>query len=123
MSIKRNEFCGALVGASALLIFQGCGGGSDYSTSPAPPPPATGCGASGTSIAGNHGHVLTIVRADLDSTVPMSYSMAGTAGHDHMVTFTVAQLQQLKAGASVTVTSTPASIGLAHTHDVTATCV
>lgn len=123
MGITRQEFCGALAGASALLILQACGGGDDYGSSPAPAPPPSGCGASGNSIVGNHGHVLTIARVDLDATTPQTYSIAGTSGHDHTVTFSAAQLAQLKAGASVTVTSTPASAGPIHSHDVTAICV
>lgn len=122
MGIKRNEFCGALLGGSALLILQGCGGGgSDYGSAPAPAPaPGTQCGASGNAIAGNHGHVLTINRADLDATTPQTYHIMGSAGHDHSVTFNVTQLGQLKAGMSVTVTSTQTNV---HMHDVTATCV
>lgn len=78
-----------------------------------------GCGAAGTEIAGNHGHELVIPAADLDSTTDKTYSIMGTAGHDHMVTFTVAQLGMLKAKTPVTVTSTSS----VHTHAVTASCL
>jgi hypothetical protein len=60
-----------------------------------------------------------IPASDLDSTVDMTYSIHGTATHDHTVTFTTAQLQMLKAGQEVTVTSTET---LAHNHNVTASC-
>ncbi|HEV7913879.1 MAG TPA: hypothetical protein VGP22_08935, partial [Albitalea sp.] len=91
-----------------------------YSGPAAPPQPANTCGASGADIAGNHGHVLVIASADLDSMVNKSYSISGTAGHDHTVTFTPAQLVQLKAHTAVAVTSTMA---LGHDHVVTATCL
>ncbi|MEO8151526.1 MAG: hypothetical protein ABI605_00545 [Rhizobacter sp.] len=120
MGIKRKEFCGALLSGSALLILQGCGGGSDYGSAPAPTP-GNQCGASGNAIAGNHAqpHVLTIARADLDATTPQTYHIMGLADHDHTVTFDVAQLGQLKSGMSVAVTSSQTG----HTHSVTATCI
>jgi plastocyanin len=77
------------------------------------------CGSSGAAIAGNHGHVLVIPASDLDSTVDKTYSILGMATHDHSVTFTPAQLQMLKAGQEVTVTSTET---LAHDHNVRASC-
>ncbi len=78
------------------------------------------CGASGTQIQGNHGHTLVIPAADLNSPIALSYSIAGFAGHDHTVTFSPAELQMLKAGQTVIVSSTAT---LSHTHVVTAVCV
>ena len=52
--------------------------------------------------------------------VNKTYSIMAGAGHDHTVTFTPAQLVQLKAGAAVAVTST---IAVGHDHVVTATCI
>ena len=108
MSMTRKEFCGGLAGGTVLLLFQGCGGGGGYagSSSGGMMSSSTSCGASGSAIAGNHGHVLTIARADLDSMTDRVYSIMGTATHDHMVAFTAAMLAQLKAGQSVIVTST-----------------
>ncbi|HSW27681.1 MAG TPA: hypothetical protein VLJ62_33305, partial [Burkholderiaceae bacterium] len=83
------------------------------------PLPTSSCSE---SIVGNHGHVLTIPVADLDSQTPKSYDIAGAAGHNHQVTFSAAQLAQLKAGTAVTVTST-AFAGDGHTHSVTVDCV
>jgi len=71
------------------------------------------------TISGNHGHVLTIAEADLDSTVDRTYDIKGSSGHTHTVTLTVANLQLLKAGTAVTVTS---SSGAGHSHDVRAVC-
>ena len=130
MTMTRKGFLGAAAGSTVMLFLQACGGGgSDYNGSPAPAPgpapaPAPGpapqsCGASNGAIAGNHGHVLVIATADLDSTTAMTYDIQGAAAHSHSVTFTPAQLQALKAGQAVVVTST---IGAQHDHVVTAGC-
>ena len=71
-------------------------------------------------MAGNHGHSLSIAAADLDSAVANTYSIQGAAAHDHAVTFTPADLQKLKAGQMMTITSTTT---LGHDHNVTASCV
>lgn len=126
MNMTRKEFCATLVGSTVTLWLQGCGAGGDYSGSPAAA--GSNCGASGSAISGNHGHVLTIPKADLDSIVDKQYTLAGS-DHTHNVTFTVAQLGQLKAGASVSVASSSnASVTYgAHAHatvtaSVAATC-
>lgn len=122
MSMTRKGFLGAATGGTVLLILQACGGGGGaYGSSGSMGDPQGGmCGASGTAIAGNHGHVLTIATADLDSTVDMSYSIQGTASHTHTVTLTVAQLQAIKGGGTVTVTS---STTLSHDHVLTVSCM
>ena len=118
MTITRKQFLGATSAGSVLLLLQGCGGG-DYGDDNNNPPPAQACGATGAAIAGNHGHTLSIARADLDSTVNRTYDITGTADHPHSVTFTPAQLQSLKAGQRVAVTSTTVEV---HEHVVTASC-
>lgn len=125
MTITRKGFLGAAAGSTVILLLQACGG-SDYDA-PAPAPgPAPGpgpapqqCGSTGAAIAGNHGHALTIPAADLDSPANMTYNITAAADHPHNVTFTPAQLQQLKAGQAVTVLSTT---NFAHEHAVTASC-
>ena len=84
---------------------------------PPPPPAVTSCGA---QFDFNHGHVLVIQKADLDSPTAMSYDITGNADHGHSVTFSPAQLASLKAGASVTVTSTTSFF---HQHVLTVSCV
>ena len=117
MDISRKRFVEALTSGGALLLFGGCGGGG-YSGG------GTGMATSSCSgnIAANHGHVLPIVVADLDSTTPKTYDIMGTAAHSHSVTLSVAQLGQLKGGAAVSVTSTPGASDN-HTHAVTVSCV
>lgn len=125
MTMTRKGFLGAAAGSTVMLFLQACGGGGSDSGSPAPAPaPPSGpgpqsCGSSGGQIAGNHGHVLVIATADLDSTTAMTYDIQGQASHSHSVSFTPAQLQALKAGQAVVVTSTTDS---QHSHVVTAGC-
>lgn len=117
--MTRKEFLGAAAGGTLLLLLDACGGGGDGYGGGTTPSMLGQCGATGAAIAGNHGHTLNIPVADLDSPVAMSYSIAGTAGHDHSVSFTPAQLKLLKSGQSVVVTSTNTSL---HQHDVTPSC-
>jgi len=126
MTITRKTFCASLAGSTATLLLQACGGGSSYSSPGTPASPGSTCGASGGDISDNHGHALTIPKADLDSTTDRTYALTPSFdGHVHSVSFTVAQLGTLKGGASVTVTSTSATAtgayGGTHSHAVTAT--
>lgn len=115
MSITRREFCGAMTGGTVLLLVQGCGGGGGDTMEPS----GSSCGASGAAISLNHGHALVIASLDLDSIVDMTYSIRGSADHDHTVILTVAQLRRLKASESVTAV---ASVSAAHSHVTTVTC-
>ncbi len=116
--ITRKAFLVQLAGGGWVL--SGCGGGGSGYGAPAPAPAPVPAACSATLISSNHGHVLAIPVADLSSTVAMSYDILGTASHTHQVTFTAAQLAQLKSGAAITVTST---VNLAHSHDLTEACV
>lgn len=122
--VTRTEFLAQLTSSGWLLFLAGCGGGgSDYGAAPSPPaatpPPPAAQTCSATQVTNNHGHTLSIPAADLNSAGSMTYNIQGGADHSHQVTFSAAQLAQLKAGQSVTVTSTPT---LSHVHDVTGAC-
>lgn len=110
MNITRKAFFDILSAGSVLLLLKACGGGGSSAV------PAAVCGADGGAISANHGHALSILRADLDSMVAKSYSIRGSATHDHTVSLSVAQLQELKAGNTVAVVS---SVGDVHVHAVT----
>jgi hypothetical protein len=71
------------------------------------------------AISGNHGHTLVVPAADLDSTTNKTYSILGTADHNHTVVLTPAQLQLIKAQSAVVVIS---STNQSHSHDVTVNC-
>ena len=79
---------------------------------------ALSCGA--TTISGNHGHALTIPPNDVDSTVAIVYSIAGSADHNHLVTVTPQQFAQIKKKNAVLVISTIGGDG--HLHEVTINC-
>jgi len=53
--------------------------------------------------------------------VAKTYSIVGSATHDHTVTLTPAQLQMIKAMSAVVVTSTIGGTP-SHSHDVTVNC-
>jgi hypothetical protein len=113
MGVTRKAFLVQLVGGG--WVVAGCGGGGGDSTPPAQPA-GGGCGA---TISDNHGHVLAIDVADLDSTVDKNYDIRGGADHTHNVIFSAAQLAQLKAGNTVSVTS---SMTLGHDHRISERC-
>ena len=87
-----------------------------------PPVVANVCEAG--NVTANHGHALAIPRADLDSTTAKTYSIQGSAGHDHQVTITPAQFAQIKARQAIVLTSTEGLFqGLTpHAHDLSPTC-
>ena len=116
MSVTRTGFFRAMAGGMLLLSVHGCGGGGGDAIEPS----GSSCGASGAAISLNHGHALLIASFDMDSIVDMTYSIRGSADHDHAVTLTVAQLRQLKASESVTAM---ASVSAAHLHVMTVTCM
>ena len=129
--ITRKGFLGAAASGTVLLFLQACGGGGgDYGSAPAPapappppapaPPPSGQCTPASAVIASNHGHVLAIPAADLDSATDKSYSIQGSGTHDHTVTFTAGLLQMLKNGQTVMATSTQTN---SHTHSVTVSCL
>ncbi|HUG23571.1 hypothetical protein [Piscinibacter sp.] len=120
MKMTRKQFLGLAGGTTVVMLVHGCGGGSSAGTAGTPAPPAgNDCGAAGAEISANHGHEVTIPDADLDATASQTYSIRGTADHDHTITLTAAMLAALKAGTSVVVSSSSA---VGHMHDVTVSC-
>ena len=68
---------------------------------PAPPDaagPTLSCVLNGTvvTIASNHGHVLVVPAADVEAATQKIYHIQGTAAHDHTVTVSAANFNQLK---------------------------
>jgi hypothetical protein len=112
--LTRKLFIRQMGGGCLTLVLSGCGGGGSSGTVP----PVSIC--SNFVFSGNHGHALEIPAADLNSLVDKSYSIQGTASHDHPFTLTVANLARLKAGQAITVVTTGLPLGPvpAHTHDV-----
>lgn len=134
MTITRKHFLGSVTGGTVTLLIQACGGGGSTAftalfgggngggTNGNQEP--SSCGSSGSQITGNHGHVLTVPTADLTSTVATTYSIMGTATHDHLLTLSPSDLAELNSGGTVTEVSsvTDAAPFGPHSHSVTVTC-
>jgi len=127
MDKTRRKLLFASAGGTALAVaLASCGGSSSSSPPPpttppppmTPPPPGT-LSCHDTLITGNHGHSVIIPATDLDSTVDKTYNIQGTADHNHTITLTPAQLQDIKAMAAESVMS---STTLSHSHEVTVNC-
>jgi hypothetical protein len=117
LTLTRKGFLRQLAGGGLAMGLGACGGGDGGD----PPPPTAASGCTSVNFSANHGHALTIPRADLDSTTAKTYSIQGAGLHDHLVTLSPAQLAQLKAGQVVSVASTESGL-TPHTHDMVASC-
>lgn len=120
MTMTRKEFLGSLIGAGALLAA--CGG-DDGGSTPDSGGTARNCALNGTTVTieNNHGHVLTVLKADVTAGVEKTYDITGTSGHAHMVTVTAANFATLQSNANATVMVTSTSGG-GHTHGVMIIC-
>ncbi len=76
-------------------------------------------GAIASSISSNHGHSLTVSKADVAAGVDKTYSIKGTANHDHEITITAADFNTLKNNMQVGENSTTVA---SHSHTVTISC-
>jgi hypothetical protein len=129
MTMTRKQFLHSLVWAGAGAIgastvastLSACGNVDDKQNVDAAMQPAGNCNANGTSIviATNHGHAMTVSKADVAAATPKTYDIAGGSLHSHSVTITGAQFAMLAANTSITLVST--SDGT-HIHNVTVTC-
>lgn len=79
------------------------------------------CLANGTatSIGGNHGHSLTVSKADVQAGTAKNYSIQGASGHNHTINLTAANFTTLKNNTAISVTS---SNDDGHTHSVQVSC-
>lgn len=120
MSMTRKQFLrtivGAGIGVAGVATLAACGGDDEGGS-----PDAAGgtCSTATTTIGTNHGHVMTVTKAEIDAGVAKTYEIMGTSPHAHSVTVSAANFASLGKGGTVTITSTS---GLAHTHDVVVMC-
>ena len=115
--LTRKLFLRHMGGGCMTLVFAGCGGGGGDDDEVVVPPLAT---CDKFLFSGNHGHALAIPLADLDSLADKTYSIQGTASHDHPFTLTAANLARLKAGQAILVVTT--GVAFEHSHDVSGSC-
>lgn len=123
--MTRKEFLGTVLKGTAAtayagVVLSGCG-----SDSPSAPDAAGigNCLANGTSVSigTNHGHSLTVSKADVAAAAAKTYDIMGTAIHTHSLTLTAADFQMLEANQTITVTSTAGGSD-GHTHVVRVLC-
>ncbi|WP_420583180.1 hypothetical protein [Reichenbachiella sp.] len=79
------------------------------------------CLENGTSVSigSNHGHSLTVSKADVDAGTAKTYDITGSSGHSHSVTVSSTNFTSLKDNSSVNIDSTT---GDGHTHSITVSC-
>lgn len=140
MDLTRNEFLRLLAGtgisAFSLSALGACDDKTDgkdpidapAGTADAPKavdaaidaPPAN-CMQNGTAvmIAGNHGHSMTVSKADVMAGVQKDYNIQGSSAHPHTVTVTAEMFALLQQNMVVTAKS---STDNGHPHDITIEC-
>ena len=120
MKATRTEFLrNALVACIAGITGAACGGDDGGDPSNTGGSSSTGGGACGTTIATNHGHKLTVTKAQAMAGTARSYDIQGDSEHPHTVELSAAQMTMLAAGDPVTVES---SEDANHSHSVTISC-
>ena len=123
--MNRKTFIQKSLGVMLISIpaysFLGCSSSDDGGGEVPNPDANADCLANGTavSIGGNHGHSLTVSKADVQAGIDKTYSIQGTSGHDHTVNLTAANFTSLKNNTSISVTSTNDD---SHTHSVQVSC-
>ncbi len=107
----------ALLILAALPILPACGGGggTDAGTGI---DSGGGGGACGGIVDDNHGHSISVPRADVMAGTPQTYDIRGSAGHSHTVSITATQFGILRDVGSLIVTSSNEG----HSHQVTINC-
>lgn len=125
--LTRLEFFRLFIPFFVILGFgklaAACGGNSgdtDEGDGGGDNEPQPDCLNAGTqvAIAGNHGHVLVVSKADVAAGTTKAYDIQGSSAHSHTVTLTVTHFASLAANQQVVVTST----GGPHPHNVTVSC-
>ena len=114
-----RKTAGALLLAAPVYALLSCSSSSDDSGSNNNNTPD--CLENGTlsSISANHGHSLTVSKADVNSGTEKTYTIDGGAGHSHSVTVSAANFNTLKNNQQISLSSTTQN---SHSHSVTVSC-
>jgi len=108
----------AVIGLPVVALINSCSTAADIV-----PVLTDNCLENGTdtSIGNNHGHTLTVSKADVELAAQRTYNIQGTGTHDHRLTITADNFTQLKNNnATIQVVSSSDS---GHTHSVSVSCV
>ena len=126
MKMNRKTFlkktAGAMLVAVPAYSILGCSSSDNGSETPDPDPKSEAdCIANGTaaSIGGNHGHTITVSKADVQAALDKTYAIQGSSGHGHSCTLTAANFNSLKSKTAISVTSTNDD---GHTHTIAVSC-
>ena len=124
--MDRKTFIQKAAGAMLIAIpaysLLGCSSSDDGGENQNPDPNANAdCLGNGTavSIGSNHGHSLTVSKADVEAGVAKTYTIKGTSAHDHNVSLTAANFTALKSNTAILLTS---SNDDDHSHSVQVSC-
>jgi len=119
--MDRKSFIKKVSGAMLIGIpFYSILSCSDSESDPVPMTDPN-CLLNGTSssVSANHGHSLTVSKADVSAGIEKQYSIQGSATHNHMVTVSVSDFASLASNQQIQITSTS---GDSHVHSVTVSC-
>jgi hypothetical protein len=119
MKTTRTQFVQGTLGVCASGLLAACGGDDDDDTNGGTGGTSSGGGACGSTIGTNHGHAVTVTKADAMAGVAKTYDIQGGSDHSHTLSISAAQFAMLAAGDPVTITS---SNDAGHDHAVTVSC-
>lgn len=123
--MNRKTFLKKSAGAALILIpsisLLGCSSSSDDNEENQGPGKTANCLDNGTtsSIGSNHGHAITVSKADVEAGTEKTYTIQGTSGHNHSVTLSSANFTSLKSNTAISVNSTNDD---GHTHAISISC-
>ncbi len=120
--MDRKTFIRKLTGATLIGIpFYSILSCSDSDSDLVPDIVDKNCLSNGTvsSVGSNHGHSITVSKADVDAGVEKQYSIQGSSTHNHMVTISESNFSSLKSNQQIQITST---LDGGHTHSVSVSC-
>jgi hypothetical protein len=115
--LDRKEFLAGIAGITATLVVTACGG--DDSQGAAGQGDGNCMDDIDLTITNNHGHDFRIAFADFDTGQSKTYSIKGTSDHDHSVTLTTQDFDDLKSGKKITKESTN---NAGHSHPMQIIC-
>ena len=102
--MNRKTFIKKTVGAAVLVVpaysLMNCSNDDSTDVAIVDDPDATDClanGANATSISSNHGHTLSVSKADIDAGAEKSYSIQGSSGHNHTIVVSSDNFNTLKS--------------------------
>ena len=124
--MDRKTFIKKATGAALVAIpaysLLSCSNDDSTGVDPEDDLSATDClanGANATAISSNHGHILTLSKADINAAVDKTYSIQGSSGHNHTILVTAANFSTLRVDKTLVVES---SRDNSHRHNVTVSC-